>query len=130
MTKRKVLLIEDNALNRALVAATLRNEYDLLVAATIPEARVLLATHQFDLFLFDIDVPGGGGAALLQELDAGGRARPPAIAVTALAMVGDRERLLAAGFDEYVSKPFDTRAFRATVARLAAVPARGRSKSL
>ena len=118
MSKLKILLVEDNVMNRALVVATLRSEYDIFPAATIPEARKLLDTHDFDLLLLDIDVPGGGGVALLQELDAGGRARPPAVAVTALAMVGNRERLLAAGFEEYVSKPFDTRAFRSTVARL------------
>jgi two-component system cell cycle response regulator len=42
------------------------------------------------------------------------------VAVTAKAMVGDRERLLAAGFEEYVSKPFDTRGFRSMVERMIA----------
>ena len=119
MTRLKILLVEDNDTNRALVVATLGADYEILAAATIQEARDLLLTHQFNLLLLDIDVPGGGGVALLQELDKAGRPRPLAIAVTALAMVGDRERFLAAGFDEYISKPFDTRAFRATVARLA-----------
>jgi CheY-like chemotaxis protein len=113
----KILLVEDNRMNRDLIVATLMGRCDLHCAQTIPEARVLLAEHSFDLLLFDINVPGGGGLALLQEISAAGP-RPRAVAVTAVAMSGDRERLLAAGFDDYISKPFDTRKFRTLVERL------------
>jgi CheY-like chemotaxis protein len=119
----KILLVEDNPMNRQLVLATLGAGYDIHCAETIPQARALLAAHTFDLLLFDINVPGGDGEALLVELSAAGP-RAPAIAVTAKAMVGDRERLLASGFDEYISKPFGTRALRALVERTLALGTR------
>lgn len=115
----KILLVEDNEMNRELVLATLGRSYEVRWAETIPEARELLAAHKFDLLLFDINVPGGGGETLMRELCAAGP-HPPAVAVTAKAMAGDRERLLASGFDDYVSKPFDTRALRDLVERMVA----------
>jgi CheY-like chemotaxis protein len=114
---KKILLVEDSPMNRELVLATLGGAYEIQFAWSIPQARELLAKNTFDLLLFDINVPGGGGELLLREISAAGP-RPPVIAVTAMAMAGDRERLLASGFDEYISKPFDTRNFRTLVARL------------
>jgi CheY-like chemotaxis protein len=119
----KILVVEDNEMNRNLVLATLGREYEIHCAETIPQARELLAAHIFDLLLFDINVPGGGGEALMREISAAGP-HPPAIAVTAKAMAGDRERLLASGFAEYISKPFATRGLRAAVGRMIALGAK------
>ncbi len=66
--------------------------------------------------LLDIGLPGGGGEKLLAEIRADPRlAVLPVVAVTALAMSGDRERLLRAGFDGYLSKPIDVHTFGADV---------------
>lgn len=113
----KILLVEDSPMHRELVLATLGGVYEIHCAWSVPQAREVLATHTFDLLLLDINVPGGGGEALLKELSAAGP-RPPAIAVTAVAMPGDRERLLASGFDEYMSKPFDVKNLRTLVGRM------------
>lgn len=115
----KILLLEDNEVNRMLVLATLQGRYEILCAETVQQAEAMMGEHRFDLLLLDINVPGGGGLAVLEQAKAGA-SDAPAVAVTALAMKGDRERLLSAGFDMYVSKPFDTRALRNTVAQLLA----------
>jgi CheY-like chemotaxis protein len=113
----RVLVVEDNALNRELVRDVLELAgYEVLEAASVPEARARLAAARVAAVILDIQIPGGGGELLLREI----RARPelgstPVIAVTALAMQGDRERLLAAGLDSYISKPIDTRSFATTV---------------
>jgi CheY-like chemotaxis protein len=69
-----------------------------------------------DLLLLDVQIPGGGAEAVIRHA----RARPrsaaiPIVAVTSLAMPGDRERLLGSGFQGYLSKPIDTRTFGAVV---------------
>jgi len=108
-----ILVVEDNLLNRQLLRAILQYRgHRVLEAASVDEARARLAEVRLDVVLLDVQIPGGGGEALLQTL----RANPtlasvPVVAVTAAAMQGDRERLLAAGFDGYVSRPVDTRAF-------------------
>jgi two-component system cell cycle response regulator len=114
----QILVVEDNPTNMRLVSCLLEAAGHRVIPATnVQEARAALASSTPDLALLDVNVPGGGGEAVLHELRSTERlARVPAIAVTALAMTGDRERLLAAGFDDYVPKPIDTRAFVALVA--------------
>jgi CheY-like chemotaxis protein len=109
----RVLVVEDNAFNMRLVEAVLTVRGHTVEGATnVQEGRERLGAARFDLVLMDVQIPGGGGETLLQEI----RRDPaleqtPVIAFTALAMSGDRERLLAAGFDAYLSKPIDTRTF-------------------
>lgn len=107
MSRRpQLLLVEDNPDNRLLVAVLLEEHYRVVEAASAEEALALLPALAPDLFLIDISLPGIDGVALLAELrrlpEYAGR---PAIALTAHAMEGDRERFLALGFDAYVSKP-------------------------
>jgi CheY-like chemotaxis protein len=111
--KARILVVEDNPLNLRLVRDILEYRgHEVVSAGSVPEARVRLAEAAPDLVLLDIQIPGGGGELLLREIRAHPElARRPVVAVTALAMDGDRERLLAAGFDGYLSKPIDTRAF-------------------
>lgn len=115
--RRKILLVEDNPLNRQLVCDILEYRgHEVETAATVSEARERLRAGKPQLVLVDVHVPGGGGELLLREI----RADPemadlPLVAVTALAMSGDRERLLELGFDGYLSKPIDTRSFGPTV---------------
>jgi two-component system cell cycle response regulator DivK len=70
------------------------------------------------LVLMDIQLPGKDGFALLREIRASPFAAVRVVALTAHAMTGDRERALDAGFDGYVTKPIDIRAFPAQVSRV------------
>lgn len=117
MARARIAVIEDNALNRRLVRDVLEHRgHEVLEAATIEEARALLRAATPDLVLLDVQVPGGGGELLLREIrEAAALPRVPVIAVTAFAMEGDRGRLLAAGFDGYISKPIEVRVFGAQV---------------
>lgn len=119
-----ILLVEDHPLNRRLVRDLLETAgHTVIEAVGVDDGRARLAETRFDLALVDIQIPGGGGESLLASMRADPRTRDiPAVAVTALAMPGDAQRLLAAGFDAYVSKPIDVRDFRALVARLASAP--------
>lgn len=102
----QILLVEDNADNRLLVTVLLEDRYRVVEAASAEEALLLLPMLRPDLFLIDITLPGMDGIELLAELRRlPGSAEVPAIAFTAHAMEGDRERFLAAGFDGYLSKP-------------------------
>jgi two-component system, cell cycle response regulator DivK len=115
-----VLIVEDNALNLELAT-------DLLVAAgyAIREARtgeegVRVASEAApDLILMDLRLPGMDGYAALRQLKENPRTeRIPVVALTAQAMRGDQDAVLAAGFDDYISKPINTSTFYKTVARL------------
>ena len=109
----RILIVEDNPLNRLLIHDVLElRGHEVIEAATVEEARQTLSTVRPDLLLLDVQIPGGGGEAVIREV----RKREdladlPIIAVTSLAMPGDRERLLRSGFQGYLSKPIDTRAF-------------------
>ena len=113
----RILIVEDNPLNRLLIRDILAlRGHDVIEAATVDEARAALAAETPDLLLLDVQIPGGGGEAVIREV----RARPdlaglPIVAVTSLAMPGDRERLLSIGFQGYLSKPIDTRTFGAAI---------------
>lgn len=115
--RARILIIEDNPLNLQLVRDILEYRgHEIEVAMTVQEARGKLQGAKPDLVLLDIQLPGGGGEKLLREIRGTvALADLPVVAVTALAMEGDRERLLAVGFDGYVSKPIDTLTFVSTV---------------
>jgi len=117
MSTARILVVEDNPMNSMLVRDILQHRgHEVLEAATIEAGRAMLRGASIDLVLMDVEFPGGGGVALLREIrDDPSLAQLPIVAVTALAMRGDRERLVAAGFDGYISKPIDTRAFGPTV---------------
>jgi two-component system cell cycle response regulator DivK len=106
-----VLIVEDNALNRELLRAVLtRCGHAVVEAASVAEAKEMLACSAPALALVDIQIPGGSGEDVLRAIRASPTlARICVVAVTAFAMQHDRERLLEAGFDDYVSKPIDTR---------------------
>lgn len=115
-----ILVVEDNALNLELVR-------DVLITAgmKVVEARTALEGLQAAselrpaLILLDIRLPGMDGYALLQRLKADPvTASIPVVALTAQAMVGDREQALAAGFADYIAKPIDTRTLADTVRAL------------
>jgi two-component system cell cycle response regulator DivK len=107
VVRAQVLVVEDNAKNMKLVRDVLQAAGYRLLEATTAERAVELATeHEPDLVLMDIQLPDIDGVEALGRLRAGERtASIPVLALTAQAMHGDRERFLAAGFDDYIPKP-------------------------
>jgi CheY-like chemotaxis protein len=113
----RILVVEDNALNRLLLHDILELRGHVIIeAANVGEALPLLDDPHLDLLLLDVHIPGGGGEAMIKEVrKRAALADLPIVAVTSLAMPGDRERLLSSGFQGYLSKPIDTRTFGPTV---------------
>ena len=110
---KKILVVEDNEQNRILMRQILTHHgYEVLEAADGEAGLKMAREHMPDLILLDLQMPVMGGFAVIQEL----RKTPElsklkVMAVTSFAMKGDREKALEAGFDEYVTKPIDTRKF-------------------
>lgn len=105
----RILVIEDNAANRELISYLLTAFGHTPVLASGGEEGVELARREHpDLVVCDIQMPGMDGYAVARALRGDSRlSQVPLIAVTASAMLGDRERVLAAGFDAYIAKPID-----------------------
>jgi signal transduction histidine kinase/DNA-binding response OmpR family regulator len=105
----QVLLAEDNRVNQRLATHVLeRFGHKVTHASTGAEAVAAAEQHHFDVILMDIQMPDMDGieaTRLIREREAAEGAYTPIVAMTAHAMVGDRERFLAAGMDDYVSKP-------------------------
>jgi CheY-like chemotaxis protein len=112
-----ILIVEDNEANQLLASAVLEREgYRVEVASSSDEALDRLKSQAPDLILMDVQLPGIDGLSLTRLLKADERtASIPVVALTALAMRGDRERTLDAGCAGYISKPIDTRTFAAEV---------------
>jgi two-component system cell cycle response regulator DivK len=113
-----VLVVEDNAANMTLAMFLLQSAGHTVLSATDAEAGLTLARDaQPNLILMDIQLPGMDGleATILLKRDDATRAIP-VIALTALAMKGDEERIRAAGCDGYIAKPMRYREFLATIA--------------
>jgi two-component system, cell cycle response regulator DivK len=113
-----VLVVEDNPANMTLATFLLKSAGYAVLSATDAEAGLALArTKQPDLVLMDIQLPGMDGleaCAILKKSEA--TRDIPVIALTALAMKGDEERIRAAGCDGYIAKPLAYREFLATIA--------------
>jgi CheY-like chemotaxis protein len=109
----RILVIEDNPTNLDLMTYLLKAFGHTVSAARAGEEGVRLALEEpFDLILCDIGLPGIDGLEVARRIrQAPALARVPLIAVTASAMVGDREHVLAAGFDAYISKPITPETF-------------------
>jgi len=108
-----ILIVEDNDKNLKLVRDLLQFKgYRTLEAGTATQGIELAGAHQPDLILMDIQLPDMDGGAALEQLKASPEtATIPVVALTAQAMAGDRERLLAAGFAGYLAKPISVREF-------------------
>lgn len=109
----RILIIEDNPANIELMVYLLNAFGHTLLQAYNGEEGVEKARKEFpDLIICDIHLPKMDGYGVLQLLKSEAALRCiPVIAVTALAMVGDREKLLDAGFDGYIAKPIEPEAF-------------------
>jgi two-component system cell cycle response regulator DivK len=113
----RILIVEDNPTNMTLAVFLLRSAGHAVLSATDAEAGLTLArAEQPDLILMDIQLPGMDGleaTALLKKDEA--THRIPVVALTALAMKGDEERIRAAGCDGYIAKPMRYQEFLATI---------------
>jgi PAS domain S-box-containing protein len=105
----RILLAEDNLVNRAVATGILKKEGHVLVhAANGREAVEAFSAGSFDLILMDVQMPemdGFEATGRIRELEGATGRHTRIVAMTAHAMAGDRERCLAAGMDDYVSKP-------------------------
>jgi CheY-like chemotaxis protein len=116
-----ILLVEDNAMNRELATVLLSNAGHRVTHAA--NGRIALdcqAARHFDLILMDLQMPEMGGfdaTAQIRAREAQGMPRSVIIAMTASALEGDRERCIAGGMDDYLSKPFRTAAFQSLIER-------------
>jgi CheY-like chemotaxis protein len=103
---KKIAVVEDNPDNRLLVQVILESSYEVVEYETGFAALAGIPVDKPDLVLLDISLPEMDGTEVLQRLRAEeATAGLPVIALTAHAMSGDRDRYLAQGFNEYVSKP-------------------------
>jgi len=115
----RILAVEDNPINQRVLAAFLRPiGGDVVWAGDGQEALNLLSSEHFDVVLMDIQMPVMDGIEATRELRAGNsrNKKVPIVAMTANAMLGDRETCLAAGMNEYVSKLIDPKLLYKTIA--------------
>ena len=119
MSGESILLVEDDVINMMLVQYVLEAEgYIVLKASTAHEALEQIEVGLPDLVLMDMLLPDMDGMTVVRRLRAQARTRGLVIlALTACAMKGDREKMLQAGCDDYIAKPFDVKEFVRTVRR-------------
>ena len=105
----KILLVEDNEMNRDMLSRRLiRRGYEVVIAVDGAQGVSLASSEAPDLILMDMSLPVMNGQAATRMIKGNEETRDiPVIALTALAMVGDREDALASGCDEYDTKPIE-----------------------
>ena len=120
-TGARILVVEDNEVNQLLVTRMLaKGGHEVEVVRDGGEAIVRVERGAFDVVLMDVHLPGIDGVTATRRIRGldGAAAAVPIIALTANAMKGDRDGYLAAGMDDYVSKPIDASALQAAIARV------------
>lgn len=120
MRRFSVLVVDDHPANTKLVSFVLESRgFEVHAAETGEQALALLERMKPDIILMDIQLPGKDGLTLTRELRTDPRfTETPIVAVTAYAMSSDEQMAREAGCDAYMSKPIDTRALGALVARM------------
>ncbi|MEN9937259.1 MAG: hypothetical protein RLZZ387_3838 [Chloroflexota bacterium] len=105
----KILLVEDNEMNRDMLSRRLeRKGYDVVIAIDGGQGVALAMSERPDLILMDMSLPVLDGWEATRQIKASGTtAHIPVIALTAHAMSGDRENAIAAGCDDYDTKPVE-----------------------
>ena len=105
-----ILLVEDNAINQKIIILSLKNHVkNIDIANNGKDALDKFGTTKYDLILMDIQMPVINGIAAtkkIRELELTSNTQTPIIAITANALSGDKETCLAAGMNDYISKPF------------------------
>lgn len=119
-----ILIAEDNPVNQKLAVRVLQKQgHSSVVANNGREALQTWETQPFDCILMDVMMPEMDGLVATEEIRKREQATGqhiPIIAITANAMVGDREKCLAAGMDDYISKPVDVTRLYEVLSRLVA----------
>jgi two-component system sensor histidine kinase/response regulator len=122
----RILLTEDNVVNQRVAQRILQNDgHIVVVAGNGREALAALDKQIFDVVLMDVQMPEMDGleaTAAIRRREKGSGAHIPIIAMTAHAMTGDKERCLAAGMDDYLSKPIHARVLLDLVEKCAREP--------
>ena len=126
----RLLLAEDNFVNQKLAVTMLQKRgHKVTVANDGVEALALLVRESFDLVFMDVHMPNMGGFEATAEIrrreKAHGLPRLPIVALTALAMTGDREKCLEAGMDAYLTKPISARDLFSVLTQLLPASATG-----
>ncbi len=118
--ERTVLVIEDDHLNMKLMRSLLGlGGYRMVEAGDAETGLRLAVEHKPDLILMDVQLPGLDGLSATRRLKENPElAAIPVIALTGLAMEGDREKALDAGCQDYISKPINTRSFLGSLGAL------------
>ncbi|MBZ5533151.1 MAG: response regulator [Acidobacteriia bacterium] len=116
----RILIVEDKASSRELLRTVLEQQgYEVVEANDGEQALALIRGQSLDLVLMDLQLPQRNGYDVLQEIRSNPKlAAIPVVAVTANAMPGDREKVMAAGFTGYISKPVALTQLRDEVSRL------------
>jgi CheY-like chemotaxis protein len=121
----RILVAEDNAVNRLLVTALLgKRGHTIFTVVNGREAVAAVTEDVFDIVLMDVQMPEMDGleaTAAIRKLESVTGAHVPIIALTAHAMKGDREICVAAGMDEYLSKPINATQLFALIESLTGV---------
>lgn len=122
MVSLQILVVDDNAVNRSVASGILEKQgHQVSLAVNGREAVTMAQRQRFDLILMDVQMPeldGLAATARIRALELGRGDRTPIAAMTARAAVDDRERCLAAGMDDYVSKPVSKEKFLEVIQRL------------
>ncbi len=124
-----VLVVEDNEINQAVARGLLEREHHTVeIADRMEQAISCACAGAFDLILMDIQLPDGDGlqatTAIRAAFRSEGRAQIPIIGLSAQAVAGDRERALAAGMDDYLTKPVRAAQLSEVLQRFASAPRR------
>lgn len=119
MNGSRILVVEDNQDNMTLISDILISlRYTVLQAVDGEQGIAMAVSERPDLILMDLSLPRVDGWTATRQIKADPALKDiPIIALTAHAMIGDRERALAAGCDDYVSKPINFRELASTLAR-------------
>jgi CheY-like chemotaxis protein/HPt (histidine-containing phosphotransfer) domain-containing protein len=115
----RILIADDSDVNRKLVFGVLGPRHQYVVALNGGDAVERFQSQEFDLVLMDVQMPGIDGfeaARRIRALERAAGGHVPIVAMTAHALKGDRDRCLAAGMDEYISKPMRARHLQETIA--------------
>jgi CheY-like chemotaxis protein len=120
-----ILVVDDHPINLELLVSLLEaHGYSVQTAGDAPSALESIRARKPNLILMDLQLPGLDGYGLTRKLKAvAATADIPIIAVTSYALGGDKQKALAAGCNEHVAKPIDTRAIPGVVARFLSPPA-------
>lgn len=119
MAGERILIVDDNPTNLKLVAYLMQSRgYEVETALDADAALAAIARLPPRLILMDLQLPGVDGLQLTRQLKSDPATRDiKIVAVTAYAMKGDQDKAFAAGCDDYITKPIDTRRLPDTVAR-------------